>query len=404
VKNENNNDKPQTTNDKLKMPLGEDHINNYSAADIERYHKGLMPPAEMHAMEKAALEDPFLADAMEGYTYTDEASAEIEDIRLRLEKRVSKGARVVPMGNGKYNWLKAAAILVVIAGGATLAYLQMKQPAVNNNIAKQEPKAVTRPPNPAIEQLMDSMKKDTVMKARDIASVSSTANPYSKLTNTDSGLFANFNRNKELEDAGKRQSDDSNRSALFDKLISDSNEIAKTNNGYAQAETITPAAATQKDAAFKKAEADNQAISSEVLTNNNGFMKEAVIVSNRVTKKKEPVFTGKSDEYKQYRDSLNAGNYSVEDFLTKEAEPVIGWVAFNDYLRKNKRLYAVDSLEGNEVIVTFKVNAKGQLSNFRIETSVNEAYDAEAIRLIKEGPAWKLLKGKKAWIRVLVSF
>ena len=42
------------------------HI-NYSAADIEKYWKGQLSAADQHAMEKAALEDPFLADAMEGY-------------------------------------------------------------------------------------------------------------------------------------------------------------------------------------------------------------------------------------------------------------------------------------------------------------------------------------------------
>lgn len=398
------------------MPLGEDHINNYSAADIERYHKGLMTAAEMHAMEKAALEDPFLADAMEGYTYTDEAAAEIEDISLRLEKRVNKGAKLVPIGKPRYNWLKAAAIFVIVAGGSFMAYLQMKQQApANNDIVRQEPKVITIPANPVIEQMMDSIRKDTLMGAHDIASADN-ANTYSTLSTTDSGLFANFIRNKESEGADKRQTDDSNKSALYYKINSDSNVLAKNdaaasfdknvkyNNGYAQAGTVTPAAASQKDADFKKSESGNKPVASEVLTNSNGFMKEAVIVSNRVTKKKEPVFTGKSDEYKQYRDSLNAGSYNVEDFLTKEAEPEGGWVAFNEYIRKSKRLYAVDSLENNETIVTFKVNAKGQLSNFRIETSVNETYDAEAIRLIKEGPAWKLLKGKKAWIRVLVSF
>lgn len=386
------------------MPLGEDHIKHYSAADIERYHKGLMTAAEMHAMEKAALEDPFLADAMEGYSYTDEAAAELEDIRSRLDKRVSKGAKVVSIGKSRYNWLKAAAVLVIIAGGAFMAYLQMKQTPANNDLAKQEEiKAITIPANPVIEQVMDSIRKDTLMGAHDIASADN-ASTYSTLSTTDSGLFANFIRNKEAEDADGRQSNDSNRSVLSDKFISDSNMIAKNNNGFAQAGTVAPGVAVQKDADFKKSEPASKPVASEVLSNSNGYMREAVVVSNRVTKKKEPVFTGKSDEYKQYRDSLNAGTYNVEDFLTKEAEPEGGWVAFNEYIRKNKRLYAVDSLESNEAVVLFKVNAKGQLSNFRVETSVNETYDAEAIRLIKEGPAWKLLKGKKAWIRVLVRF
>ena len=38
----------------------------YSASDIERYRKGELSAREMHELESAALEDPFLADALEG--------------------------------------------------------------------------------------------------------------------------------------------------------------------------------------------------------------------------------------------------------------------------------------------------------------------------------------------------
>ena len=43
-------------------------IKHFNAYDIERYHKGLLSPKERHDLEKAALDDPFLADALEGYT------------------------------------------------------------------------------------------------------------------------------------------------------------------------------------------------------------------------------------------------------------------------------------------------------------------------------------------------
>ena len=58
--------------------------NNYSASDIERYHAGTMTASERHALEKAALEDPFLADALEGYTYSATAQLDLEKIKARL--------------------------------------------------------------------------------------------------------------------------------------------------------------------------------------------------------------------------------------------------------------------------------------------------------------------------------
>ncbi|MFN6087210.1 MAG: hypothetical protein ACK47E_00495, partial [Cyclobacteriaceae bacterium] len=34
--------------------------------DIEKYRKGELTPSEMHSLERKALSDPFLADALEG--------------------------------------------------------------------------------------------------------------------------------------------------------------------------------------------------------------------------------------------------------------------------------------------------------------------------------------------------
>ena len=56
--------------------MAEENIyNNYSFTDIQRYLSGSMTPAEMHDIEKAALEDIFLADAIEGYRNTDADTA-----------------------------------------------------------------------------------------------------------------------------------------------------------------------------------------------------------------------------------------------------------------------------------------------------------------------------------------
>ena len=56
--------------------------------------KGSLSAAEMHAMEKAAMDDPFLADALEGYKNINLAEAGLDSLKDRLDKRV--GA-VVPI-------------------------------------------------------------------------------------------------------------------------------------------------------------------------------------------------------------------------------------------------------------------------------------------------------------------
>ncbi|HEX4852018.1 MAG TPA: energy transducer TonB, partial [Puia sp.] len=56
------------------------------------------------------------------------------------------------------------------------------------------------------------------------------------------------------------------------------------------------------------------------------------------------------------------------------------------------------------VIVSFTVDKKKRLSDFYIEQSLGPDYDTEAIRLIKEGPSWKLIKKKSATVVVVVGF
>jgi hypothetical protein len=95
---------------------------------------------------------------------------------------------------------------------------------------------------------------------------------------------------------------------------------------------------------------------------------------------------------------------SYPQVMIQDAQPAYGWLAYEQYLEKNKRLPAPNAASAGNVVVSFEVNKKGELSHFNIEQSLSKTYDEEAIRLIKEGPAWKLLKGRKARITIIVRF
>lgn len=114
------------------------HIPQFTAADIERYHRGLLSAAEMHALEKAALEDPFLADALDGYAEPAvEVETDLADLQTRLAKRLEEKeeTKVVPLGGGKRQlapWWKAAAAAVLLVGGAAV-YLQLRNTGDNTS-------------------------------------------------------------------------------------------------------------------------------------------------------------------------------------------------------------------------------------------------------------------------------
>ena len=71
---------------------------NYSANDIDAYLKGQLSPALMHAMEKAALDDPFLAEAMEGYAGMQDVDwkTALEKARIALQEKNNE-ANIIPV-------------------------------------------------------------------------------------------------------------------------------------------------------------------------------------------------------------------------------------------------------------------------------------------------------------------
>jgi hypothetical protein len=100
---------------------------------------------------------------------------------------------------------------------------------------------------------------------------------------------------------------------------------------------------------------------------------------------------------------VSFGQSNYPSTMVHDAEPVDGWAAFDQYLANNKKTM-LGLVSAGHVVVSFQVNKKGTLSDFKIEQSLSKAYDDEAIRLIMQGPAWKLLKGRKARITVMVRF
>lgn len=117
----------------------DNHIKNFTAADIERYHKGLLSARERHALEKAALDDPFLADALEGYAVAGiNAVQDINDLKKRLVEK-TQGARVVAMKSGgktSIPWLRVAALVIIVGGLGLLANQFLFSNKKTNGIAK----------------------------------------------------------------------------------------------------------------------------------------------------------------------------------------------------------------------------------------------------------------------------
>lgn len=143
-----------------------DHKLHITAELIRRYLEGKLDDKTMHAIEKQALDDPFLAEALEGYArQAEDRQPVLADLRKRLEQRVSppKGGLFRRM---EYRWLAAAAVLVLLCITAVmlmrpvekeLDIAQVNPVKVTDTVAPQKRLADTAiprpmPPGPAQEQ------------------------------------------------------------------------------------------------------------------------------------------------------------------------------------------------------------------------------------------------------------
>jgi flagellar basal body-associated protein FliL len=133
------------------------HIKKFTATDIEKYHKGLLSAREMHDLEKAAMDDPFLADALEGYAVAGvNVAADITELKRRLAAKTD-GAKVIPIGTAPKNSfriLKAAIVIAFIAGAGLLIY-QFGFNKKDKEIAKAETN------EKAVTPVSDSVKPST---------------------------------------------------------------------------------------------------------------------------------------------------------------------------------------------------------------------------------------------------
>ena len=408
-----------------------------------------MSPAEMHALEKAAMDDPFLADALEGYSKL--KNEPTEDIAL-LNKRItarSHGAAVVPIKRNY--WWRVAALILLIAGLGTVAFFlnNPENAALSKNEVQSETAATVdstprskdasaeqTPPSSDFSKTEKSNESNVSVKKRNEPSVA--RNQVEKDFASDSaaaieGYAARADDDAKTKDApmpsavsgasvskgdtmgGRqaRQQENVERSVTpqGNYLNYFSGKVVDAQNRSIPFATIRMANANQVAAAdqngyFQFKSRDSVA---EISVSSAGYRERNVVMNSNQEALNITLAPlnekGKFKEIQPKSTAKKAANFGDEELgTTMDAEPVIGWDKFNLYLDSNKRIPTSEPRINGEVVLSFKVNQKGELSAFEIERSMSKAYNNEAIRLVKQGPAWRVIKGKKTKVKVTVKF
>ena len=349
----------------------------FTAQDIERYYTGKMSSLEMHQLEKAAMEDPFLADALEGYSYTKTPAEDSKYLLAQLQEKI-EGSKIIPLRSFSANrFLRIAALFILLAGCGWTVY-QFCFNTRNNDIESVK-KPTAKAPVPSIATDTNNKEADLqISTAKQNATANVATNTQTKTIDTgDKGTVSASTQNRhtaKLNNTRTAKRQQQNDEAMQAEISS-----------AEKAQTETASASLKKDT--------NPEIQGYGIAQGTDTMqtvspgKDNVIVMQR--SKSAPIPEVVLSNTK--RDS----NYRKPHISFEEAEPANGSAYYDEYVANNLQM-PEEELQKNssgEVKLSFDVNDAGQAVNIKVEKSLCAECDKEAIRVLKQGPKW--LKKKK---------
>ncbi|MFI5187956.1 MAG: carboxypeptidase-like regulatory domain-containing protein [Chitinophagales bacterium] len=435
---------------------------NYSAVDIEKYHKGLLSPKEMNELEKAALDDPFLAEAFEGYgTVAVNISKDLSDLEKRLKEKIA-GAKVVDIIRAKkpYKWWKVAVAVIIIGGIGFLTFRISTNNKKDSSIARlQEKRSIdsiqTRfidspvTPNKSANQSKTSKREITPVAGVNRTAPTSIKGSFNEKTadslfdtktNSEAAVMTKTETPVTLNESQQKKDSTDNKkvspgySSLFSKTKKLRNDDKQVEESSASADVFrsgdeqrmnyfrgrivdadnTPlpfaniTSTKYNVGTYADAQGNFTLISPDsvlgVQVHSVGFENKSAILENnvgdnRITMQEDKTLPEKIISY-QKPDTSRSHNGSMK---FEEPEPVDGWINYNIYLVNNINVPGDLKLKQDnaQVKVSFEINPDGDPANIRVEKSLCQKCDEEAIRLIRQGPKWK--KGTKKIKRINVT-
>lgn len=420
--------------------------------DIRRYHSGEMSPQEEHALEKKALSDPFLAEALEGAGLVSplEFSEDLKDLTSKIGKRtqeqddlqvaasaVKYASEVGSMNpsesknktHSQWFWpLRIAASIALIAlvyFAITPLFENEKQLALQ--YTTEEKQQIDSIPEASIKKSDELIAKPEAKTSEKSSSKPEKVTESIKPTEADlvspSGAAA-----PALADSGEQEKEKISEDQLAD-VIAESQNVAEAKQPESKKEAAQVARSKSIASGFKS---DQIIIQGNVISAEDGTPLPGVNIVVKGTtagtvtnmkgnyqltsdspnptlvysfigmqtqevkaKDQSEVIVKLQPDVSQLSEVVVTGyspmkNDANLDPVIKLAEPMGGRRAFDKYL-KNSLQYpqqALDNQIKGRVTLQFTVRTDGSLDEFSILKGLGYGCDEEVIRLVKEGPKW----------------
>jgi TonB family protein len=402
--------------------------------DIERYLRGEMTAAEMHALEKEALRDPFLAEALEGVDQAggrDKFLFDLNELHKSVHQRTkARRGKVLSITRRSYG-IAAGLILLAVSSVYIISIIQSSK--------KSEELAMTESSSTLKDQIgADSVSADTIAEgllAQDNHAADGDVQPGTEQADVPEDIEENTVPLSEVaqQDAINREgervvmADLTEYPPVYDTLTS-SEKIAASLASPPMAQTLSGRAAGLSVSNLVRGKVTSgddgmplpgvnvivKGTSIGTVTDANGNFEMVVNNPNQtlvfsfiglhaletsIADKKE-VNVKMNTDVAQLSEVVMTGYSATEDVETTAhtiltfAEPEGGRQEFRKYLEQ-KMIYPKTAKEKKiqgRVTVQFSVDEQGNLGDFKVIRGIGAGCDEELIRLIKEGPTWSPAK------------
>lgn len=413
--------------------------------DIKRYLNGEMTPAERHALEKKALSDPFLADALEGSDQISsrDFSADINVLHTLIDQRVKQDT--VSISFWTWGLRLAAGVLLILITTYTAWYLLDEKPSApalsSNEKQKSESLALLNAEDSTFDSARNHLALSEPVGESKSAKSSKPSVPAPTEVTAEEAAVATpedyaveeiskptpISESKSIAGAAPRDSE------LSPVIVAEAKKEIETVADDLKSEEATERSAKKADAKKRltPTSQSSSVLSGKVIAAEDGSPLPGVNVVIKGTtvgtvtdvagnytlenttpsstlvysfiglqSKEVPVGERQIVDVEMNLDVTQLSEIVVtgygyseksETTLTVDlAHPSIGTKAYKKYLEENLHYpqLALDTKVEGRVTVEFFVELDGSLSGFTLVRGIGGGCDEELIRLIKEGPPW----------------
>ena len=372
------------------------------------YIRGLRKGKEAHRLEKESMKDPFLADAMDGYSQVEGNHEErIEKLRMQISAHTAKHTNSSKRKNSYAVTWSIAACLVIGIGISTYFLFLKKSMTDNVFIAKEDiPSAVFEPvtPKEEISSLTEAkMKQDSthevIVKQADKKNIVAKSKTTPKPQSVPIAATPVIEEATGEETAGQAIMPEETIVADTDTSLSKVHQMKVAKAATPNRNLIKGKVTDEKGEPIIGASVAYTGTNTGTITDLNG---EFTLKKEEGNKELTAQFIGYEpveipvDTSRTMLIAMNEDKQTLDEVVvvgTKDKyqtpQPVIGKRKYKKYLEENliRPNDKCKDVKG-EVILAFFVDRAGKPQNITVVHGLCESADKEAVRLVKEGPKW----------------